>query len=541
MTPDPTASPPSRKRPWRAITLIAVVLVTVWSGFAIADTEQVPASQACTSLYKPGTSEYAACAAAMDNVVISSTSLARVPPPSPTKVTVNTVDGFSAGSDTTPPTSVDLDSPSGASGDRRIYCVDPDGGATLISFARRSTCPRTITCTAEASTGGWRCVDQHGDLVEPPAALCQHSADHGCLSTNSTTAEQTSSPPPTTAPDPGLTPPSLTPAPPTTPTPSATTSTPAPTSTTTSSAPADDSLGQAIDQAHRRGLRIWLEADLTTTWLEATRRGNSEQFKAAVDQLAQQAAKPGVAGIKIAYDLGIRNFSSAEEIQRFVAETSAALRAALRTAVPEGRRQLAIDVVVPELGCGANTACQKGLQAKYPLLTLERVEKYVLTGGVDVVNISSGLFATDYQTYKIPLERALTNQWVRLRMRGWDTRVLLGAREIGLAHRGDTPTKGTKETTKAAEAAVAARVDQPVNTGGVRSVVLWTHRQTWDGATWRLTDAGLAPNPVWNSLTRRKNLGRIAIAFNPHDPEKSITEDLEVIGQVATEVYLYAQ
>ncbi|MEU9835592.1 hypothetical protein AB0D67_29000 [Streptosporangium sp. NPDC048047] len=541
MTPDPTASPPPRKRPWRAITLIAVVLVTAWSGFAIADTEQVPASQACTSLYKPGTSEYAACAAAMDTPVSVSTSMTRVPLPSPTKVAVNTVDGFSPGSDTAPPPSADLDSPSGARGDKRIYCVGPNGGATLISSERRSTCPRTITCTADDSTSGWRCVDQHGDLVEPPAALCQRSTGYDCLSTSSTTAEQASSPPPTTVPDPELIRPSLTPTSSTIPTPNTTASAPAATPTTTSPAPADDSLSQAIGQAHRRGLRIWLEADLTTTWLEAARRGNTEQFKAAVDQLAQQAAKPGVAGIKIAYDLGIRNFDSAEEIQRFVAETSAALRAALRTAVPEGRRQLAVDVVVPELGCGANTTCQKGLQAKYPLLTLERVEKYVLTGGVDVVNISSGLFATDYQTYKIPLERALTNQWVRLRMRGWDTRVLLGAREIGLAHRGDTPTKVTREITKAADAAAAARVDQPVNTGGVRSVVLWTHRQTWDGATWRLTDAGLAPNPIWNSLTRRKNLGRIAIAFNPHDPEKSIAEDLEVIGQVATEVYLYAQ
>ncbi|WP_153054433.1 hypothetical protein [Planomonospora sphaerica] len=530
MTPPESTQPPPRRRPWRTIALIVVVLLGIWGGFAVADTEQAPASQACTSLYAPGTREYATCAAAMDNGIVADISVSQRPR-TPQQTAINTVDGFTTGAGT--------GSESGS--ETLLYCLTADGTATLTDPGGRNTCTRTITCTRQASTGGYRCVDHHGDVVDPPAALCPPSTTRNCTAaTPFSTTDQIPSPPPTTAPDPALISPSPTSTSQSTPAATATSS-PTPAPTTAAPAPADDPLSQAIDRAHRQGLRIWLEADLTTTWLDTSRRGTSDQFKAAVDHLAQHAAKPGVAGIKIAYDLGIRGFSSAEEIQRFISETSAALRTALRTTVPEGRRQLAVDVVVPELGCGTNTACQKGLQAKYPLLTLERVEKYVLTGGVDVVNVSSGLFATDYQTYKIPLERALTNQWLRLRMRGWDTRVLLGAREIGLAHRGDAPTTVTKAVTKTAEAAVAARVDQPVTTGGVRSVVLWTHRQVWDGATWRLTDPGLAPNPVWTSLMRRKNLGRIAITFNPHEPEKSIAEDLAVIGQVAAEVYLHAQ
>ncbi|MFD8559687.1 hypothetical protein ACFV1N_20600 [Streptosporangium canum] len=453
-----TDTTPPRRRPWRLIALLVVVLVGVPTAYAVAApaTDNL-ASQTCKSLYDPASSAYTDCMAlATDTAAGSSVPGGSAPPK---KIEVNTIEG------TTP------DTPTRSNSGDDATAPDP------APSPPPSTAPTPPMTTASPAT------------TPAPTPIPTMTA-------------------PTTAP----------------PTPTATPSPPPPTPT------AHDPLSQAIDRARRPdlNLRIWLDADLTTIW-----QNGPDQLKATVDRLAQQAAKPGVAGVKIAYDLGLRNFTSTKQIQRFVTETSGALRAAL----PAGR-QIAIDVPAPpELGCGTSQPCQQALRTKYPLLTLAHVESYVLTGAVDVVNVSSGLFSSDYKQWKIPLERALTQQWLRLRARGWDTRVHLGAREIGLAHRDAT----SKVSKAAAEAAVTARVDQPLRTGGVRSVVLWTHRQTWDGATWRLTDTGLNPNNVWNALIRRKALGRIAITYNPHEPEKTIDEDLQVLSQVATEVYLHAQ
>jgi hypothetical protein len=159
----------------------------------------------------------------------------------------------------------------------------------------------------------------------------------------------------------------------------------------------------------------------------------------------------------------------------------------------------------------------------------------VLTGDVDHVNVSSGLFASEYAKFKITADKALRNQWIAVRARGWDTRVHIGAREVGLAHSG-----ATKLTAAQAEAAAKLRVDLPLQ-AGVQTVMLWTHRQSWDGSTWRILDQGLATNTMWKALQARKGLGRLSVTFDASDPEVGIAQDLTKLAQVFNEVYIHSQ
>ncbi|MCW2878061.1 MAG: hypothetical protein JWQ95_2161 [Sphaerisporangium sp.] len=287
----------------------------------------------------------------------------------------------------------------------------------------------------------------------------------------------------------------------------------------------NDTTGKAAAAAVKLGMRVWIESELAPAWT-----AGKDQFDAAVASMAAQASRPGVVGVKFAQDLGYWGFKSATDVRKFVKDSSSALRAAM----PPGR-QLAVDVVVPEMGCGVSEPCQAGLRAKYPLITRANVEKYVLTGDVDHVNVSSGLFASEYAAYKITPDKALRNQWIAVRARGWDTRVHIGAREVGLAHSG-----ANKLTAAQAEAAAKLRVDLPLQ-AGVQTVMLWTHRQSWDGATWRILDQGLATNTVWKALQARKGLGRLSVTFDASDPEKSTTQDLSKLAEVFDEVYIHSQ
>jgi hypothetical protein len=312
------------------------------------------------------------------------------------------------------------------------------------------------------------------------------------------------------------------------PEPSASTA-PEPSATPTASkqplAAPNDATGKAAAAAVKLGMRVWIESELAPAWT-----AGKAQFDAAVASMAAQASRPGVVGVKFAQDLGYWGFKSATDVRKFVKDASTALRAAM----PAGR-QLAVDVVVPELGCGANEPCQAALRTKYPLITRSNVEKYVLTGDVDHVNISSGLFASEYAQFKITSDKALRNQWIAIRARGWDTRVHIGAREVGLAHSG-----ANKLTAAQAEAAAKLRVDLPLQ-AGVQTVMLWTHRQNWDGTTWRILDQGLATNTVWKALQARKGLGRLSVTFDASDPEKGITQDLSKLAEVFSEIYIHSQ
>ncbi|WP_214414937.1 hypothetical protein [Sphaerisporangium fuscum] len=425
-----------------------------------------------------------------------------------------------------------------------------------------------VLCKYDQGAGKYVCKDADGNITNPPAKACQggeFDCSNGGGSSTSTRGETTSTGAPTpdgtsqSQGDPSAAPldssqaplvesstpptelatpdgrsgdnggngddrtqalPSSEPEPSSQPKPSAT-----PTSTKQTLAAPNDATGKAAAAAVKLGMRVWIESELAPAWT-----AGKDQFNAAVASMAAQASRPGVVGVKFAQDLGYWGFKSADDVRRFVRDASTALRAAL----PAGK-QLAVDVVVPELGCGSNEPCQAALRAKYPLITRANVEKYVLTGDVDHVNVSSGLFASEYAAYKITPDKALRNQWIGVRARGWDTRVHIGAREVGLAHSG-----ADKLTAEQAEAAAKLRVDLPLQ-AGVQTVMLWTHRQNWDGATWRILDEGLKTNTLWKALQARKGLGRMAVTFDASDPEVGVTQDLNKLAEVFDEVYIHSQ
>ncbi|WP_283139708.1 hypothetical protein [Rhizohabitans arisaemae] len=278
---------------------------------------------------------------------------------------------------------------------------------------------------------------------------------------------------------------------------------------------------QTVDQAAALGLRVWVEDELADDWL-----AGPERFRAAVTRLAGHANRPGVAGIKFSYDLGNRpEFKSPDEVQRFVADTSAALR----TAAP-GKR-LAVDAVVPELGCGAVQACLDALRAKYPLLTAENAERYLLTGAVDAVTLNSVPFAGEYGAFGLSATQAQFNQWVTVKSRGWDARVHVGARDAGLTQDGSEGWDTTR-----AEAEARFRLDLPLQSGA-QTVLVSASRQ---GSDAQVFGDGLTENEVTKALRARKQLRRTALQIDPAKFERGVAADLQAAASVADEVYVFA-
>ncbi|SDI05788.1 hypothetical protein SAMN05421505_13223 [Sinosporangium album] len=530
------------KREW-IIAIVAIILtglVSIPTGMAVAD--RIPgggATDQCADLYEKGSAEYNGCTFYM------------VEPDTNLEVVSVLGDGSEQSTpqaEIRPPTT---------------FCVNPDGTST--AKADDKSCSRKITCVWDGRSGKYLCQDERGRQANPPRSVCRQNPDFACdtkglsspLPTRAADAapRERAEPEPVTDPaqepaqDPAQSP-GQDSAPPTgeplaatapsegpTGAPSASPSASASPRPTASPSPSPsrvplpepgDVIGEALKEADALGLRIWLETDLVASW-----QAGRAQLKAAAARLAKHAARPGVFGVKIAYDLGMRGgFTKPSQVRKFVADTSLELRAVL----PAGQ-QIAVDVVIPELGCGTNKPCIQAMRTKYPLLTLANVEQYVLTGAVDAVNVSGGLFTSLYQQWKISADRATKAHWIGLRTRNWATRVpglYIGAREIGLAHAGNTSKVGRD----AAEAAVKAKVDLPLR-NGVQHVVLWTWRQTWDGNTWRLMNGGIERNAVWNSLRARKALRAVGVSFNPGEVENGIADDLKAIADVASQVYIY--
>ncbi|MDP9850509.1 hypothetical protein J2853_009805 [Streptosporangium lutulentum] len=500
------------------ITIVVAVLICVPTGIAIAG-PPAPADpaveQACSNRYDEESLGYQACLQA-----------ATESPPATTTL-ITAIDGYQP------------DTPPAASDDSTVVQYCDTGNGTYRTGA--ADCPRPITCTRQADTGKYQCLDPTGIPINPPGDICERSPAYVCTYTSSLTSEQLtagqSAPLPTDLPSPppaATTSQSAAPQPTSTaPTPDPTlTPTPAPTPTPTSTATPTDPVGQSVQQANALNMRIWLEGDLTAAWREG-----AASLAAAVKRLSAHAAQPGVIGVKFAHDLGLTGFPStragAADLQRFLTDTIPALRAAL----PAGRN-IVVDVAVPELGCGRNQTCIRAMRTKYPLLTVPELEKRLL-GAVDAINVTGDLFLTDYQTWKITEQAARRNLWLELARLNWDTRgpALLGARDTSLVHNTDT----SPLSAAAAKQKVTAVVDTPVQLARVNTVVLRTHRQTHDGDIWRILNADLHSNQLWEALRARRALGKIAVTFNPADVEKSIPEDLKIVAQIASTVYIFAQ
>ena len=292
----------------------------------------------------------------------------------------------------------------------------------------------------------------------------------------------------------------------------------------------------AVDAAAARNLQVWLEADLAERWLAGRAR-----FDEGVARLADLAARPGVAGIKIAdelaYDDGFGNDPT--RVRAFLADSAAALGKAA-----PGKKLLA-DILVPELGCApgatgvkakvAGAVCRAKARGRYPALTVEQVDGYLASGHLDVVNLSTGLLRpSTYKDWGIDRDTAQRLAWAEARRRGWPSKVRLQYRKA-LAFPGRYP--GGPAT---AESDLRTFVDLP-RSEGAPAVDIWTWRQKYKGEIVRLMDPGNQDNSLWQGLRKRKAGGAALFThFTPSSTEQGMDTDLDELAKVFAGVYTAA-
>jgi len=253
------------------------------------------------------------------------------------------------------------------------------------------------------------------------------------------------------------------------------------------------------------GAQAWVEADLIKAWVTGP-----ERYASALDAVVTLADRKGVAGVKIADELGYEDGTDAATVLAFLTATTRALHDRLPG------RKVVVDFIVPELGClswsgvpetaaGAASAqgrrlCGAAEVARNPAVALTAVDGYIARGGLDIVDLSAGLRSdTEYAGWGTTRDAAMAAAWDEASRR-WGTDVRLQARKA-LAHSG--PYDGTKES---AEADVHTYVDIPLQ-HGAHAVDIWTWSQPYKGGTYTLTDPQLAPNHLTRALLERRRRG----------------------------------
>ncbi|MFI7643418.1 hypothetical protein [Nonomuraea sp. NPDC049400] len=519
------------KRGW--IILVTLVTAAVLSsvGLAIASPDSNADNEAVCAVWDdPGSKAYQECLNNLTGVQGS-----------------GLVPGNQAGTPTISATSKGDSHPS-------VYFFCRDKGKSHLATTKPvKGCVERLVCHYNPSDRKYHCVDRTGASASPPGNVCKVNPHFACADAGPVVATpigvepdgQPQPAPPSTqaAPPPDTFEPPSQALPDTSSTTSsqpspATSPTATPSSSPSPTIAADEPVRQALLQAKQRNLRVWLESDLVNAW-----KAGPSQLKAAAERLKLYANQPGVVGVKFAYDLGLRGFNTADEIARFVSETSQVLRAT----IPAGRR-LAVDVVISELGCGFHQACVAAMRKAHPLLTRAVVERFVLSGDIDAVNVSPVPFGKEYEPFKIQPADAINNVWTQLRLLAWKTKMpglFIGSREIGLAHDGETSPLKTAENCRESEQPcidakklVRERVDTPLDRGADH-IVLWTWKQSFNGQTWRLTDSGGRSNAVWDALRTRRNLLRVSVAYNPREPETNVADDVQRIGEVASAIFIF--
>jgi hypothetical protein len=289
----------------------------------------------------------------------------------------------------------------------------------------------------------------------------------------------------------------------------------------------------AVKVAHADHLVVWIETDLVKRW-----ESGSAAFRAGVRRAAFLARQPGVAGIKVADELGYHDgMDSAAKIQRFLAATARAVRAAAPHA------QILVDMVVPQLGClpghrralpGA-AACMSQAQAGYPQLALPQIDGYLRMHAIDVLDLSTGLLSPGtYASWGTSIGAAQQAAWREAARRGWPGLVRLQSRKA-LAHPGRY-----QGTPGQAEADLHTFVDIPL-ASGAHAVDVWTWHQQYDGAMFGLMNPGMKPNALWAGLARRHRDHDILFThMSPHSVESGLRPDLATIATVFTAIFLPA-
>lgn len=289
----------------------------------------------------------------------------------------------------------------------------------------------------------------------------------------------------------------------------------------------------AVRSAVDDDLKVWIETDLVKRWEEGP-----VWFRAAVHRVAVLADQPGVAGIKVADELGYNDgMNSASKITQFLTATALALHAA----VPG--KQILVDLVVPQLGCDPGhqaagspaAACTRREQAAYPQLALPDVDRYLRLHVIDVLDLSTYLLSdATYKAWGMTAGAAQTAAWQEVSQRGWAGLVRLQARKA-LAHPGHYP--GT-----AAQAAADADVYVKIPLAyGARAVDIWTWDQEYEGQVYRLMNPGMKPNALWSQLERLRQANDVLFThFSPHSVQSGVQGDLAMIATVFTDVFLPA-
>jgi len=304
-------------------------------------------------------------------------------------------------------------------------------------------------------------------------------------------------------------------------------------SPTVSVGSADGPYAVAVDAAHAHGMRVWIEADLVKRWL-----AGKDSFAQGVAAIAKLAVRPGVVGIKIADELGYRDqLDTPDKVSRFLHDSAVALRAA----VPG--RQLLVDMIVPELGCMPDhlpplrwaTICEVQQRGNFPQLSMPEVDRYLSSGDVDVLDLSTGLLPdATYAGWGVDAAQAQSVAWDEVKSRGWDKKVLVQARKA-LAHPG-TYTDSVADT----DATLSTFVDLPFQRGAA-AVDVWTWRQQYQGQLYRLMDPSLKRNALWDRLVSRKAAGvRMFTHLSPKSVETDLQTDLGVVSQAFTDLFVAA-
>jgi hypothetical protein len=289
----------------------------------------------------------------------------------------------------------------------------------------------------------------------------------------------------------------------------------------------------AVTVAIQDGLRVWIEADLVKRWEEGP-----TWFAAAVSRVAALANRPGVAGIKIADELGYYDgMTSASKIRNFLTASARALHAAAPG------KLILVDMLVPQLGClpghqpaGSGPAsCATRLQAEYPQLSLAAVDSYLRLHAINVLDLSSDLQSSStYASWGTTADAAQADAWQQVQSSGWPGLVYLQARKA-LAHPGSFDG-----TSQEAAAELNEFVHIPLR-NGAHAVDIWTWHQEYQGQIYRLMNPGLQGNALWSALAQMRRDGAVLFThMSPHSVESGLSADLAEIASVFTDVFLPA-
>jgi hypothetical protein len=235
-------------------------------------------------------------------------------------------------------------------------------------------------------------------------------------------------------------------------------------------------------------------------------------------------------GVRFSSQLGYdKDFETADDLDTFVAQASAALR----QAAPG--KKLAVHTLMPVFGCGASEECKTAITEKYPLLDADRVGGWLTKGLVDQLSLDGGHLATEYATWQIDAATAQRNQWIQVRARAWDAYAQIAAEDAGFAAPGTSQLTPEQATTS-----ITDRVAAPLQHDAAETVTLWTRWQDGQGQVSRAYGEKWAANTTWDQLKKLTTIRpRLATVYDPASPEVDNATDLKHLSEVFGQVYLH--